>query len=379
MKKSKNSIKIIARGKMLSLVIPKVYCGAQKTIAIGISNNQENWKFAELKAKQMEVDFVSGHFDITLKKYRDIFQPPTPVITIPGIYLEYINFRKNQVSISTWKCTYQITLNHLIACPYKLLGESLKLRDWAVQNRTIDTANRILMQINAACEWALERGKIFSNPFKGKAKIKSKKSKPKIHPFSLEEKNRIIEGFKESEKFADLLPIIKFFFLTGCRTGEALALQWKHIKADRSIVRFEEVIVLGEGGASRKVGTKQSSGRNFPCNEQLKNLLLSIRPDKRQATQAVFARADGSPVSHQDLRTAWYGKGKSPGIVKQLAIDAQVEAYRPQYNTRHTMISQCLEAGVPPTQIAEWVGNSAEIIFRNYAGIINKVSVPEFD
>ena len=364
---------------MLSLVIPKVYCGAQKTIAVGISNNQENWKFAELKAKQMEVDFVSGHFDITLKKYTNIFQPPPLAITIPEIYLEYINFRKNQVSASTWKCTYQNTLNHLIACPYKLLSESLKLRDWVVQNRTIDTAKRILMQINAACEWALERGKTFSNPFRGKAKIKSKKSKPKIHPFSLEEKNRIIEGFKESEKFADLLPIIKFFFLTGCRTGEALALQWKHIKADRSIIRFEEVIVLGEGGASRKIGTKQSAGRDFPCNEQLKNLLLSIRPDKRQATQAVFARADGSPISHQDLRTAWYGKGKTPGIVKQLAINAQIEPYRPQYNTRHTMISQCLEAGVPPTQIAEWVGNSAEIIFRNYAGIINKASVPEFD
>ncbi len=365
---------------MLSLTLPRVYCGRIKTIALGISSNPENWKFAELKAKQIEIDFISGYFDVTLKKYINSHSTPTSqVASIPEIYLEYINFRKNQVSASTWKCTYQNTLNHLIACPYKLSSESLKLRDWVIQNRTIDTAKRILMQINAACEWALERNVISSNPFKGKIKIKGKKSKARIDPFSLEEKNRIIKGFEESERFADLLPIIKFFFLTGCRTGEALALQWKHIKTDRSIVRFEEVIVLGEGGASRKIGTKQSAGRDFPCNEQLRNLLLSIRPDKRQATQAVFTRADGSPVSHQDLRTAWYGKGKISGIVKQLAVDDQIETYRPQYNTRHTMISQCLEASVPPTQIAEWVGNSAEIIFRNYAGIINKSSVPEFD
>lgn len=364
---------------MLSLTLPKAYCGRITTIALGISNNPENWKFAELKAKQIEIDFIGGYFDPTLNKYRNTPQFPIPILTLLEIYLEYINFRKSQVSASTWKCTYKNTLNHLASCPYKLLSDSLKLRDWAIQNRTLDTAKRILIQINAACEWALERCKISSNPFKGKTKIKGKKSKPKIHPFSLEEKNRIIKGFDQSEKFTDLLPIIKFFFLTGCRTGEALALQWKHIKSDYSIIRFEEVIILGEGGASRKLGTKQSVGRDFPCNEQLKNLLLSIRSDKYQAVQAVFTRADSSPVSHQDLRTAWYGKGKIPGIVKQLAVDSQIEAYRPQYNTRHTMISQCLEAGVPPTQIAEWVGNSAEIIFRNYAGIINKASVPEFD
>lgn len=364
---------------MLSLVLPKTYCGLRKVIALGIPNNSETWKFAELKAKQMEVDFLGGYFDASLAKYINVAQSPLLAITIPEIYLEYINYRKNQVSPSTWKCTYQNTLNHLIACPYKLLSESLKLKDWAIQNRTLDTAKRILVQINAACEWALERSIISNNPFKGKIKIKSKKSKPKIHPFSLDEKNKIIRGFEQSEKFADLLPIIKFFFLTGCRTGEALALQWKHIKGDRSTIRFEEVIVLGEGGASRKIGTKQSAGRDFPCNEQLKNLLLSIRSDKRQGTQAVFTRTDGSPISHQDLRTAWYGRTKALGIVKQLADDGLIENYRPQYNTRHTMISQCLEAGIAPTQIAEWVGNSAEIIFCNYAGIVNKASVPEFN
>ena len=136
---------------------------------------------------------------------------------------------------------------------------------------------------------------------------------------------------------------------------------------------------LAQGGATRKQGSKQSAGRDFPCNSQLEALLLSIKPDNGPLPdKAVFTRPDGSPISRGDLRTAWYGKGKNEGVVKQLAICGAIEAYRPQYNTRHTMISQCLEAGVAPTQIAKWVGNSAEIIFRNYAGIINKSSVPEF-
>jgi integrase len=235
------------------------------------------------------------------------------------------------------------------------------------------------MQVNAACNWAAERNLIQINPFAGKAKIKGKKSKPQIHPFSNAEKTAILDTFAKSEKFRYLTPLIKFFFLTGCRTSEAIALQWKHIKSDCSVISFEETIVLGKGGAQRKKGTKQSPQRSFPCNRQLQQLLVSLKPDEKAiANSSVFVRPDGSPVSHQDLRTAWYGKGNTLGIVRQLAADGAIDGYRPQYNTRHTMISACLEAGISPVQIAQWVGNSAEIIFRNYAGLINKIQVPEF-
>jgi integrase len=166
--------------------------------------------------------------------------------------------------------------------------------------------------------------------------------------------------------------------LTGCRTSEALGLRWKNIKADCSSISFEEVVILGKGGAQRRQGTKQSPQRDFPCNRQLRDLLLSIKPQSAIANSSVFLRPDGSPISHQDLRTAWYGKESNLGIVRQLAADGVIDGYRPQYNTRHTMISACLDAGIGPVQIAQWVGNSAEIIFHNYAGLINKVSVPEF-
>lgn len=67
---SKNSIKIYRRGETLSLVLPRIYCGSTKRIALGISDNPENRKFAELKAKQIEIDFLTDAFDGTLDKYR---------------------------------------------------------------------------------------------------------------------------------------------------------------------------------------------------------------------------------------------------------------------------------------------------------------------
>lgn len=378
----KGVVKVTTRGQMLVLILPRnVYLG-QKKLALGIPDSTENRKFAELKAKQIEMDLLTGNLDISLTKYK-----PTQIadqklnlnISLPELYEAYINSRRKLVSPSTWKGTYKNTLNHLTACPHKFLRESLKIRDWMIQNRTLDTSRRVLIQINAACEWALEREIMSSNPFKGKTKIKGKTNKPKIHPFSCQEKEVILEAFEKSGKFSYLSPIAKFFFLTGCRTSEAIALQWKHIKVDRSEISFEEAIVITQGGAIRKQGTKQGDWRTFPCNPQLQELLTSLKQGNTSGEQAVFVRPDGSAITYCDLRTAWYGKGKNLGIVKQLAIDGAIECYRPQYNTRHTFISQCLEAGTAPTQIAQWVGNSAEIIFRNYAGIVNKASVPRLD
>jgi integrase len=384
MKKPKNSIKIIIRGQaqMLSLSLPKIYCGKRTSIALNISSNPENQMFAEFKAKQIEMDYITGHFDNTLAKYKPakaiapskLFKP-----TFVEIYQNYIDGRQKLVSPTTWKSTYINTLNHLNSCPYKTFDEALQLKDWVLANKTLDASKRILMQINAASNWAVERNLIKINPFSGQTKIKGKKTRPKIHPFTNTEKTTILTTFAESEKFSYLLPLVQFFFLTGCRTSEALGLCWKHIKPDCTSISFEEAIVLVQGGIQRKKGTKQSPQRDFPCNRQLQNLLLSIKPAKPVSSASVFVRPDCSPISHQDLRTAWYGKCAVLGIVRQLAADGAIDSYRPQYNTRHTMISACLEAGISPIQIALWVGNSAEIIFRNYAGIINKVSVPEFD
>jgi integrase len=383
MKKPKNSIKIIVRGQTLSLVLPPVYCGKRHVLALGLPNTADGWKFAEHKAQKIEIDLMGGHFDRSLAAYKcktteteiDVQQILT---TFAENYQTYIESKKRDVSPGTWKATYLNTLNHLNECPYKLSSEVWAFKDWMIQNRTPDTARRVLMQINAAYNWALERGLVKNNPFAGKIKVKRKKSKPKINPFSNSEKIIIINAFGESNQFNYLKPLIQFFFLSGCRTSEAIALQWKHIKTDCSAISFEEVIVLGQGGAQRKKGTKQSPQRNFPCNRQLQKLLLSVKPEKAIANASVFLGPDGSCVTHQNLRTAWYGKGNRLGIVRQLAADGAIESYRPQYNTRHTMISNCLEAGISPMQIAAWVGNSAEIIFRNYAGIISKVSVPEF-
>ena len=45
-------------------------------------------------------------------------------------------------------------------------------------------------------------------------------------------------------------------------------------------------------------------------------------------------------------------------------------AKRP-YDLRHAAVSTWLNAGVPPTQIAEWAGHSVEVLLRVYAKCID--------
>lgn len=225
MKNSRGSVTVSSVRGNLRLRLPRSLWTDKKQVylPLGLADNPPNRKAAEIKAKQIELDILSGHFDPTLKKYQSIthvhknssFKPEESKnsITFVEIYQKYINTKKDK-SATTWKGTYINTLNHLSNCPYQLPKEAMNFKDWMMANKTLDTCRRILMQLNAACNWAVERDLIKANPFLGKSKIKIKKSKPKIRPFSNDEKQKIFSAFEKSDKFNYLLPLIKFFFLT---------------------------------------------------------------------------------------------------------------------------------------------------------------------
>jgi hypothetical protein len=42
-------------------------------------------------------------------------------------------------------------------------------------------------------------------------------------------------------------------------------------------------------------------------------------------------------------------------------------AENPSYDLRHAAVSTWLNAGISPTQVAEWAGQSPEVLWRNYA------------
>lgn len=171
-----------------------------------------------------------------------------------------------------------------------------------------------------------------------------------------------------------------FLFLTGCRTGEAVALQWRYINTDVTTITFCESY---NSSLRLRKTTKTGRSRTFPCNRVLQELLRDIRPTDYQPTDLVFTSPTGKPINNvRFINEVWKGsvtkKQTYKGIVTELVKQGSVRRYRPQYNTRHTFISMVLEAGLTIPQIAALVGNSPTVILRHYAGCLSQVDVPVF-
>ena len=185
----------------------------------------------------------------------------------------------------------------------------------------------------------------------------------------------VIWGFEIGDRYLKFRPFCIKIILTGlqkseitdCDTGGcgmwAIGLTWGHINNNLTLITFSEAVVEG----NRK-DTKTHKSRKFPINQSLKELLLSIKPSNANADTPVFKAPKGGLIdAHNFLNRAW------KTVLSELNFP-----YRPQYHTRHTFITNCLETGVSVVQVAKWVGNSPEIIMKHYAGTIRQVQVPEF-
>lgn len=223
-----------------------------------------------------------------------------------------------------------------------------------LRNSSRDSARRALQQLGAACNWAVERGELEANPFES-LQLKAQKKRPKVDPFSEGERDRIIAEFGRDPLHRHYAGFVRFLFLTGCRTSEAVGLRWGDVEP--GFIKFCSPVVEG----IRLNSTKTGEVRRFPINSQLRDLLESIRPDEVESDRPVFTSKSGDLILPNNfLRRHW------KPILEKVAI-----AYRPQYNTRHSFASLCLAKGESPAKVAQWIGDSVPTLMRYYAGFID--------
>lgn len=366
-KKPKGSVGIETNNGCLRLRLPRhVFGGHQKYLYLGLADTKINRKLAEAKANLIQSDIFFERFDPTLERYKPPAYPLPPkpqqqTVLLDELWQQYTDFKTKQLSPSSLKDFKKIA-NHIQRFPTRSLTGVKAIAAYLADTLTPDATKRILTQLNACCEWAIERELIEENPFFGLSRqVKVIKNRT-INPFTAQERDAIIKAFEEFSQHCHYAPFVKFLFLTGCRTSEAVGLQWQHIDLAFTFITFQEAVVEGQ----RTKSTKTHKIRKFPINQQLKELLGGIRPETPHPYAAVFTDNMGNLVRPNNfLRRHWQP------VVKSLPI-----AYRPQYNTRHTFITLCLEAKVPISQIAAWVGNSPKIILEHYAGL-TRFEVPE--
>lgn len=344
-------------------------------ISTGLEDDKENRKTAQIAAWAIEADIKANRLAETYLTYVNRFKPVTALnpqpSTLASLWASYCDYKKPQLSLTTYTTDYcKKWANHIAKLPQSL-HNAVAIRNHIIAQLSIDTAKRLLTVLSACFSWAVESGLVTANPFSGMAaKLKRPKAERAIDPFTITERDNILQAFQEHPTHSHYYSFVKFLFLTGCRTGEAIGLQWKHIAADLSSITFTQSF---SSKLRTTKGTKTGKTRKFPCNSDLRGLLATIKPLHAKPTDLVFTSPSGRPIDNGKFTSRiWKGckaGGKTYiGIMPSLIASGAVEAYRSPYHTRHTFITLMVRARLTIPQIAELVGNSPEIILKHYAG-----------
>lgn len=363
---SKGAVSILSSNERLQLRFN--YGGKRHYISTGLADTPANRKLAEFRASEIEKDILYERFDPTLEKYKpksalSTVTPVTPITPnqkqkpkLDQLWDKYSEFKKPQVSPSTYAKDFIKHRNHIAKLPTRSLDDASTIRDHLLSALTPDAAKRCLTQIKACCNWAVEERLIDTNPF-ALMKIKLPKGMSEeqdINPFSKEERDLIIRTFASDRYYSHCTNYVRFLFFTGCRPSEAVGLKWKHIT--NSVVQFRESVVVSEDGLVPKEGLKTQRKRDFPITTELEAILDEIRPEIVNPESLVFSSPKGKFIDHHNFANrAW------KTILTKCAIP-----YRKSYQTRHTFISLCVEAHINSTAIGRWTGTSAKMIDNHY-------------
>jgi integrase len=370
-KAAKGAVSIRDRGDRLQLVYR--YKGKRKYLSLGLPDNRNNRKYAQTIASQIELDIISGQYDFTQAKYR-LFEPEVKhekvnkTLNLIELWDRYVDYKRPLVSLNTLAIDYKSVSSWLRKMPYTSVNEAIDVRAHLLGHTTPDSTRRILVQLSACCTWAVKSKLLTSNSFEGMSRdLNIKKSKREIEYFTESERAQIIDYFKAYDPHYSSL--VEFTFRCGCRPSEALALEWRDISSDFKTIVFSRSLTNTEYGSKIKVkdGLKRAKSRTVPCGETLASFLESIAPGDREPRGLIFPGTKGNYI---DLGN--FGKRHwKPALV---ALNLK---YRTFYKVRHTAITHALDT-LDAKDVAALVGNSADMIYRRYAGKKEGLTVPDF-
>ena len=336
------------------------YQGKQLFLYCGLADTPLNRIVAEGKAKIIEGDLATGNFDPTLGKYKPERQNQISVVNLFEKFMERRSRQISETSLAKYKGLLGKLENHFGSKSAIAIGEkeAEKFIHYLSTEIAPITVRERLSLLRSCWNFGIKKKLIPENPWDDiKIKVPPKR---KPLPFTKEEITKISHCFiQDYPHYSDFL---HFLFGVGCRTGEAIGLQWKHINDDCSQVWIGESLSRGV-----RKDTKNSKSRTINLTPYLQQILLSRRPIDFNPEDLIFTAPEGGAIDDHNFRNrAW------KPVLSKLGIP-----YRKPYTTRHTLISHALEQGMNPVNVADLTGHNVKTLYDHYAGVINKVILPD--
>jgi integrase len=234
------------------------------------------------------------------------------------------------------------------------------LREWISSiGTTAKFTRNLLIPLRSMFEDALNDDLISANPFDRIALVKllkqtSKTSEYEVDPFTSDERAALMNKARSDER-----AMVQFWFATGLRPGELIALKWPKVDLVGCTARIDLNQVEGvEKGPKTEAGV-----RTLDLNAEAIAALTTQKPVSFLAAEHVWLNprtGESWSTDAQIRKTLW----------QPLCLRAGVR-YRNPYQARHTYASTLLTAGTNPWYVAQQLGHvDVQMVFRIYGKFI---------
>lgn len=234
------------------------------------------------------------------------------------------------------------------------------LREWISGiGATAKFTRNLLTPLRSVFEDALNDELITYNPFERIALTKllkqtSKSSEYEVDPFTAAERSALLQHARPDER-----PMVQFWFSSGLRPGELIALKWPKIDWVGNTARIDLNQVVGvEKGPKTEAGI-----RTLDLNAEAVAALIAQKPASFLANAHVWTNprtGEAWSTDAQIRKTLWQPLCQRAGV-----------RYRNPYQARHTYASTLLTSGTNPWYVAQQLGHvDVQMVFRIYGKFI---------
>lgn len=279
--------------------------------------------------------------------------------TVASLWSAFVEERSISLCPTSLTSDYKQVGKWLERCPVQDINEARKVMIWILGEKPVLASRRIAMYTKTMYKWAAQEDVaiIARNPLASFKMPKAPQREEEIVVIPRNETGLVLAALEAKQTYRNVnwSWFTEFMLQTAMRTGEVRAAKWSDIKDGKLLVHQNYTLTHG-----LKNSTKTNKRRWVPINTRCQEILAELPHDNefifpwnRLAFQSYF-RKKLVPLHEA-------------GLISHV--------YRP-YDCRHTAISRWIEAGIPVPQVANWAGNTSEVIFKHYCNSTQEYEMP---